>query len=333
MVMELLGPSLEDLFNRCRRRFSLKTVLKIADQLLDRLDTLHERHLIHRDIKTNNFVIGLGSKANMIYCVDFGMSKRYRDPKTLQHTPFCDWKSLSGTPRYASINNHLGIRPTRRDDLEALAYILIYFLKGSLPWQGLKAKTEKEKYKLILKKKQETSIDALCHGCPAEFAEFVQYTRTLKFDEQPDIPRWRKIFRDLYIRANCDAIPKEWDWDVVEPERSPVSRSGGRPGAMDPPVARPINTMPPPPTTNTTVDRMTSRDNTRGPEPMSVGGGDLEEPYPVMDGPFVHPRAPAAAETDRYGVRPPQPPPNNSSAAMSPPNRFGFFPSNDRTRR
>ena len=198
MVMDLMGLSLEDLFNKCARKFSLKTVLQIADQMLERADTLHARHLIHRDIKPANFVIGLNDQAANVYCVDFGLSKRYRHPKTLQHIPHRDGRSLTGTPRYASINNHLGIEQSRRDDLESIAYILIYFLKGSLPWQGLKAKNASKKYMLILNKKQSVSIAQLCQGCPSQFAEFLAYSRSLKFDAKPDIPYLRKIFRDLY---------------------------------------------------------------------------------------------------------------------------------------
>eukprot|EP01041_Mallomonas_annulata_P008380 gene8380-17283_t len=175
MVMDLLGPSLEDLFNKCNRRFSLKTVLQMADQLLERVDTLHARHLIHRDIKPANFVIGLAEQGPTVFCVDFGLSKRYRHPKTLQHIPHRDGRSLTGTPRYASINNHLGIEQARRDDLESIGYVLVYFLKGTLPWQGLKAKNAQRKYRLILEKKQQISIAQLCQGCPNQFAEFLGY--------------------------------------------------------------------------------------------------------------------------------------------------------------
>mmetsp|Transcript_24778 Transcript_24778/g.34044 ORF Transcript_24778/g.34044 Transcript_24778/m.34044 type:complete len:748 (+) Transcript_24778:221-2464(+) len=228
MVMDLLGPSLEDLFNKCNRRFSLKTVLQIADQMLERVDTLHSRHLIHRDIKPANFVIGLGDQGANVFCVDFGLSKRYRHPKNLQHIPHRDGRSLTGTPRYASINNHLGIEQSRRDDLESIGYVLIYFLKaGTLPWQGLKAKNAQKKYRLILEKKQQVSIAQLCQGCPSQFAEFLAYTRSLKFDAKPDIPYLRKLFRDLYHAQGCGSVPKLWDWDGVDQDYFSAAGSTG----------------------------------------------------------------------------------------------------------
>lgn len=233
MVMDLLGPSLEDLFNKVNRRFSLKTTLQIADQMLERVDTLHSRHLIHRDIKPANFVIGIGEDHGSIYCVDFGLSKRYRHPKSLQHIPHRDGRSLTGTPRYASINNHLGIEQSRRDDLESIGYVLIYFLKGSLPWQGLKAKNAPKKYRMILEKKQQVSIAQLCQGCPSQFAEFLAYTRSLKFDAKPDINYLRKLFRDLYHSQGFPSVGKLWDWDSMDLDY-PVSAPDQAQGDADP---------------------------------------------------------------------------------------------------
>uniref|UniRef100_A0A7S3H2P7 Casein kinase I n=1 Tax=Spumella elongata TaxID=89044 RepID=A0A7S3H2P7_9STRA len=215
MIIDLLGPSLEELFNRCNRRFSMKTIIQLADQMLERVEALHTRHLIHRDIKPANFVIGLGSRAAQVFCVDFGLSKRYCDPKTMRHIFPRHDRSLTGTPRYASINNHLGVEQSRRDDLESVAYILIYFIRGQLPWQGLKSNKPEHKYRLILQKKQQVPIAQLCQGCPSQFAEFLAYTRALKFDATPDIPYLRKMFRDLYHALGCGQDPRFWDWDPL----------------------------------------------------------------------------------------------------------------------
>jgi len=157
MVMDLLGPSLEDLFNYCSRKFSLKTVLMLADQLISRVEYIHSKNFIHRDIKPDNFLMGQGKRANQVNIIDFGLAKKYRDPKTHQHIPYKENKNLTGTARYASVSTHLGIEQSRRDDLESLGYVLMYFNRGSLPWQGLKAPTKKQKYEKISEKKNVNS--------------------------------------------------------------------------------------------------------------------------------------------------------------------------------
>jgi serine/threonine protein kinase len=198
--MDLLGPSLEDLFNFCSRKFSIKTVLMLADQLIARTENLHAKCFIHRDIKPDNFLMGLGKRANQVYMIDFGLAKKYRDSRTHQHIPYREHKNLTGTARYASLNTHLGIEQSRRDDMESMGYVLLYFLRGSLPWQGLKAQTKREKYDKISDKKYSTPIEVLCKGFPSEFATYLNYCRSLRFDEKPDYAYCRKLFRDLFVR-------------------------------------------------------------------------------------------------------------------------------------
>ena len=211
MVLDLLGPSLEDLFNYCRRRFGLKTVLMIADQLLARIEYIHNKCFIHRDVKPDNFLIGLSSKAHLIHVIDFGLAKRYRDPRTFQHIPYREDKNLTGTARYASINTHIGIEQCRRDDLESLGFVFLYFLRGSLPWQGLRANTKKEKYEKIMEKKLVTSISQLCNGFPSEFVAYFEYCRSLRFEDKPDYMYLRGLFKDLFVREGF-SLDHKYDW-------------------------------------------------------------------------------------------------------------------------
>ncbi|KAH7912238.1 kinase-like protein [Hygrophoropsis aurantiaca] len=216
LVIDLLGPSLEDLFDMCGRKFSIKTVCMAARQMLTRVQTIHEKNLIYRDIKPDNFLIGRpGTKtANVVHVVDFGMAKQYRDPKTKQHIPYRERKSLSGTARYMSINTHLGREQSRRDDLEALGHVFMYFLRGSLPWQGLKAATNKQKYEKIGEKKQTTPIKELAENYPEEFGIYLNYVRKLGFEETPDYDFLRELFAKI-MKNNGDVDDGVFDWNLL----------------------------------------------------------------------------------------------------------------------
>lgn len=213
LVIDLLGPSLEDLFDLCNRKFTIKTVVMVAKQMLSRVQTIHEKNLIYRDIKPDNFLIGRpGTKtANVIHVVDFGMAKQYRDPKTKQHIAYRERKSLSGTARYMSINTHLGREQSRRDDLEALGHVFMYFLRGGLPWQGLKAATNKQKYEKIGEKKQTTAIKDLCDNFPEEFNKYLSYVRNLGFEDTPDYDYLRELFTQA-LKNTGEVEDGEYDW-------------------------------------------------------------------------------------------------------------------------
>uniref|UniRef100_A0A0X3NMW5 Casein kinase I isoform alpha n=1 Tax=Schistocephalus solidus TaxID=70667 RepID=A0A0X3NMW5_SCHSO len=194
LVMEYLGPSLEDLHVSCDCKFSLKTVALLADQMIKRVETLHKRCLIHRDIKPDNFAMGCGPNFNTVYIIDFGLSKFYMDPKTKEHCPFKDFRNLTGTARYCSVNAHAGYEQSRRDDLESLGYVFVYFLRGKLPWQGLQADSKREKFRKIYKKKMSVKTESLCEGLPEEFAKYLNYCKNLAFEEEPKYRYLRSLF-------------------------------------------------------------------------------------------------------------------------------------------
>ncbi|KMZ68122.1 Casein kinase I-like [Zostera marina] len=293
LVMDLLGPSLEDLFNFCNRKLTLKTVLMLADQMINRVEHSHTKSFLHRDIKPDNFLMGLGRRANQVYIIDFGLAKKYRDTYTHRHIPYRENKNLTGTARYASMNTHLGIEQSRRDDLESLGYVLMYFLKGSLPWQGLKAGTKKQKYERISEKKVSTSIESLCRGFPAEFASYFHYCRSLRFDDKPDYAYLKRLFRDLFIRQGFrfDYI---FDWTILKYQQKHVS--GVPPRAHGPGVGQTSGVLP----VIANIDRRpgegrTSGWSTRDPPQRRVPGAGINagnssrEKSPVLQEPVLPP--------------------------------------------
>ena len=216
MVMDLLGDNLDTLFRRCNRKFSLKTVLLIADQILKRIEYVHYRRIIHRDIKPENFTIGLNTNSHKIYIIDFGLSKKVMNQNG-EHIRFIENKGITGTARYASIYTHQGIEQSRRDDLEGLGYMLIYFLKGSLPWMNAPGKDTNERYKRIGEIKMSTKVEALCFGFPNEFIEYFEYVKNIKFDEKPNYDFCRNLFKDV---AKAKNINYDFEFDWSEPKTS-----------------------------------------------------------------------------------------------------------------
>ena len=216
LVLELLGPSLDWLFKQHNKQLSLKTVLTLAEQLIARLEFMHLRGFIHRDIKPGNFLMGTGSRASEVFVVDFGLTRRYRHAKTNAHVAYREGKSLVGTALYVSLNTHIGIEQARRDDMEGIAYVLVQFLKGSLPWQGLGGADRPEKYRRIFERKANTSVAELCQGVPGELATYLEYTRSLQFEEQPNYAYLRQLIFTAAARLHC-AIDGVYDWTPEVP--------------------------------------------------------------------------------------------------------------------
>eukprot|EP00929_Paragymnodinium_shiwhaense_P002257 TRINITY_DN102462_c0_g1_i1.p1 TRINITY_DN102462_c0_g1~~TRINITY_DN102462_c0_g1_i1.p1 ORF type:complete len:379 (-),score=94.67 TRINITY_DN102462_c0_g1_i1:277-1413(-) len=241
MVMDVLGVSLDDLFKKLQK-FSLKTTLLVAEQVIDRLEYVHKCGILYRDIKPHNFLFGREDKVHMLHLVDFGLAKSFLDKKK-QHVPCVRKKrtGVTGTVRYSSINVHLGYDAGRRDDLEAAGYMFLHFLRGNLPWLGMSATSKKTKHQVIGDKKMATSDEALCAGFPREFVEYFSYCRSLKFEDKPDYNKLREMLRSCFHKHGF-AKDYQYDWsngvangrsrgdaklDGPSPRRSRSARRGG----------------------------------------------------------------------------------------------------------
>ena len=191
---------------------------------ISRLETVHENNLISRDVKPDNFLIGRKhwKNANTIHIVDFGMVKQYFNPRRKQHIPYRENRSLSGTARYMSINTHLQREQSRRDDLESLGYMLVYFMFGELPWQRIDASTYAKKYRLICEKKQTTSIAELCLGLPPEFQDYLNYVRHLHFTDKPDYDYLRSLF-DMILKNAGEEDDGVYEWMYLKFDHIPYN--------------------------------------------------------------------------------------------------------------
>jgi len=216
LVVDLLGATLEELFHLCGRRFSFKTVCMLADQAIERLEAFHAEGWVHRDIKPENLLIGNGEDSGLVHLIDFGMAKRFRDAAAAggQHVDFKQCQTVKGTVRYASLNACRAGLQSRRDDLEALGFVLVYFMRGSLPWQSLpKAFTRRVQMDKLVEMKTSTSFHELCDGLEGQevLVKYLTYCRRLDFKECPDYSYLRGLFVDALAReGHCNDL--EFDW-------------------------------------------------------------------------------------------------------------------------
>ena len=216
LIMELMGKSLEDLFeSMSTKKMSVRCVCNIGYQMIEIIEYVHNKHIVHRDIKPDNFVMGKGNKSKFLFLLDFGLAKKYRSSTTLKHYPLIKKKHLTGTARYASINALNGYTQSRRDDLEAIGYVLVYFLLGRLPWQGMLNKNKDERYMKIMEVKRDTDPHILCKNLPVEFEKYITYTRNLEYEQDPDYNMLKNLFlKVLNDEEHCIDYYYDWDCDM-----------------------------------------------------------------------------------------------------------------------
>ncbi len=210
LVMELLDQSLDNILSKLRR-FSVKTVAMLGYQLIKILKYIHDKHIIHRDIKPDNLAMGRKEFNGTLYIIDFGLAKKFRSSRTLKQFPLIKRHSLTGTARYASINALQGYEQSRRDDLESAMYVLMFFLRGNLPWQNIKIKGKHDKYLKICNKKKEISSKELGKNFPSEFAELLEYFKNLGYTEDPDYEMCLKKMLNVLERENA-TFDYVYDW-------------------------------------------------------------------------------------------------------------------------
>lgn len=208
LVMDLLGPSLEN-FLRKRKQFRLKTIILLAIQLIDLMKEIHNKGFIHRDIKPDNFVLD-NKSLNKLFCIDFGLATKYKK-RDDSHFKMTKNHKFLGTARYSSIASHIGHSQSRKDDLEAIGYLLVYLYRGNLPWMKIKHKDKYERYRMIGEKKISTTEEELCEKLPKEFLIYLKYVRNMDYDEKPHYTSLKNMFIKLYNSKNYSVDKFEWE--------------------------------------------------------------------------------------------------------------------------
>lgn len=224
MMMQLLGQSLDKIFTNNGSKLDLGTVMTIGIQMINGLEEIHNTGVIHRDIKPNNFMFGRkeDNDDTKLYIVDFGLSKLWRDSRTGIHIAQKHGRSMIGTARYASINIHCGIEPSRRDDLESMGYVLVYLAKGRLPWQGLQKRKKGSSIDEIKDKKMSTTTEELCAGLPICFKELIDYAKSLSFQQRPDYDLMRRMIVESALNDDIELILAWEDEDYLDSEEEEI---------------------------------------------------------------------------------------------------------------
>lgn len=238
LVMDLLGPTLYDVWNRVEQRFSMKTLLMLVDQTLETIGHVHSCGFVHRDISPSNFMVDSDvATAKRVYLIDFGNAKKVVNAHfwSSSRGRFSFPKPIVGTPRFTSVFAHAGCEAAYRDDMESLGYMWIYFAQGQLPWQGIRDCSGPAKVTRIGQMKASIPLDELCAGMPEEFAAYMVYARSLRPTDMPDHTAVRNMFRDLGERLD---VEYDWKFDWIERISSSSTEATTSSGIGDSPVTR-----------------------------------------------------------------------------------------------
>ena len=220
LILPIYKETLKDLYHRLGK-FSLRTVIFIALELIDIIEQIHERNIIHLDLKPENIMIGTSDKTRKQLCIiDYGLAKKYIDENKKSHISFKKTNIFTGSYSYASLNSHLGFELSRRDDFESLGYILIYLLKGSLPWQSMNNENCEERLKKTAKLKKEVKIEKLCEGIHEKFKDYFEHVRKLRFEEKPDYEFLRGLFTNMEKGFGGKKLDNEYFLEWIEQENT-----------------------------------------------------------------------------------------------------------------
>ena len=211
LVMPLLGKSLHEIQSTKNFNFEFKDICLMAIQIIERIQWVHSQKIIHRDIKPDNFLIGLDDP-NIIYLIDFGLSKKYRSSITGNHIKCTRIKKFVGSLRYASINALRLREQSRRDDLESIGYMLIYLIKGKLPWDNIKIDNKRTSYLKFSQYKKNISPELLCNNLPEEFLDYVKYVRNLNFEDEPDYNYLKSLFQIMLNKQGFEEKKIFFSW-------------------------------------------------------------------------------------------------------------------------
>ena len=234
LILQRLGHDLSMLFEFCGHRFSIGTTLKIGIEMVSLIRRLHQKGFLHRDVKPHNFLVGYKAEKRRIFIIDFGLARTYWDsPRNKRHKAPQTGLMPVGTARYASLWTHQGVSQSRRDDLEGIGFVLIYFLLARLPWQGLTLYSKHEKWSRIYSVKANTSLKTLCKGIPRQFQEYLEYVRRLKFNQTPNYQFLIDLFKKAGTENGIDFNKSmEWDWEMersITPfSKPPMSSSSSK---------------------------------------------------------------------------------------------------------